>query len=364
MKDSTFWVGLDWHADSVMVSVFGSSGSEPRERFEVVPDARGLKRLIHRLKGLGPAVRCVYEAGPCGYEPQRILACARIDCAVAAPSLIPRRPGDRVKTDRRDADKLGRFYRAGELTMVPIPDDEQEALRDLVRAREDAKVDLLRRRHRLGKFLLRHGHRFRDGKAWTQRHWSWIRSIRFEQPHSQAVFEEYQSAVIEGLDQVARFDRLLEQAAQAPELAAKASRFQVLRGVATLTALTLIAEVGDLRRYGKASQFMGATGLVPSEHSSGASRHQGAITKTGNAHLRRALVEAAWHYRHRPGPSLRISHRRLGQPAALLSIARKADARLHRKYHRLIHRGKRSTQAAVAVARELAGFLWAIAQVA
>lgn len=364
MKNSTIWVGLDWHADSVMVSVFGASGSEPLERFEVIPDARGVRGLIRRLKGLGRDVRCVYEAGPCGYEPQRILARARISCAVAAPSLIPRRPGDRVKTDRRDADKLGRLYRAGELTMVAVPDEGQEALRDLVRAREDAKADLLRRRHRLSKFLLRHGHRYRDGNAWTQRHWSWIRSIRFTQPHSQAVFEEYQAAVTEGLDQVARFDHLLEQAAQAPVLAVKAAHFQVLRGVATRTALTLIAEVGDVRRYSKASQFMGATGLVPSEHSSGASRHQGAITKTGNAHLRRVLVEAAWHYRHRPGPSPRMAARRLGQPAAIVSIARKADARLHRKYHRLIHRGKRSTQAVVAVARELAGFIWAIAQVA
>jgi transposase len=364
MKDSTFWVGLDWHADSVSASVFGSTGNEPLERFEVVPDARGRARLIQRLKKLGRGVHCIYEAGPCGFEPQRMLARAGIACAVAAPSLIPRRPGDRVKTDRRDADKLGQLYRAGVLALVTIPDEEQESLRDLVRAREDSSSDLLRRRHRLSKFLLRHGHRYRDGKAWTQRHWSWIRSIRFEQPHSQAVFEEYQAAVVEGLDQLARFDRLIEQAARAPELAAKASGFQTLRGVATRTALTLIAEAGDLRRYAKASQFMAATGLVPSERSSGATRHQGAITKTGNAHLRRVLVEAAWHYRHRPGPSLTMTRRRLGQPAAVLSIARKADARLHRKYHRLIHRGKRSTQAVVGVARELAGFLWAIARVA
>ncbi len=248
--------------------------------------------------------------------------------------------------------------------LVTIPDQGQEALRDLVRAREDAKVDLLRRRHRLGKFLLRHGHRYRDGRAWTQRHWNWIRSLRFEQPHSQAVFEEYQAVVVEGLEQVARFDRLLEEAARCPELAAKASHFQVLRGVATRTALTLIAEVGDLRRYRKASQFMAATGLVPSEHSSGGQRRQGAITKTGNAHLRHVLVEAAWHYRHRPGPSPLLTRRRQGQPLHVIAIARKAEARLHRKYQRLIHRGKRSTQAVVAVARELAGFLWSIAQVA
>lgn len=364
MKDSTIWVGLDWHADSVVGSVFAATGSEPLERLEVVPDARGLARLMRRLKALGRDVRCVYEAGPCGYEPQRALAAARIACAVAAPSLIPRRPGDRVKTDRRDADKLGRLYRAGELTLVTIPDQGQEALRDLIRAREDAKVDLLRRRHRLGKFLLRHGHRYRDGRAWTQRHWGWIRSIHFEQPHSQAAFEQYQAAVVKELEQVARFDQLLEQAADAPELAAKASRFQALRGVARLTALTVIAEVGDLRRFAKASQFMSATGLIPSEHSSGGQRRQGAITRTGNAHLRRILVEAAWHYHHRPGPSRDLARRRQGQPPLVLAIARKAEARLHRKYHRLLLRGKRPTQAVVAVARELAGFIWAIAQVA
>ena len=184
------------------------------------------------------------------------------------------------------------------------------------------------------------------------------------QPHSQAAFEEYQAAAVEGFEQVARFDRLLEQAARDPELAAKAARFQALRGVATRTALTPIAEVGDLRRYAKASQFMSATGLVPSEHSSGGQRRQGAITKTGNAHLRHVLVEAAWHYRHRPGPSRDLARRRQGQPLPVLAIARKAEARLHRKYQRLMQRGKRSTQAVVAVARELAGFLWSIAQVA
>jgi transposase len=293
-----------------------------------------------------------------------MLARAGIACTVAAPSLIPRRAGDRVKTDRRDADKLGRLYRAGELTLVTVPEEGHEALRDLVRAREDASVDLLRRRHRLSKFLLRHGHRYRDGKAWTQRHWAWIRAIHFTQPHSQAVLEEYQAAVVEQLEQLARFNQLLQQAADLPELAAKASPFQTLRGVSTRTALTVLAEVGDLRRYAKASHFMSATGLIPSEYSSGNRRRQGAITKTGNAHVRRVLVEAAWHYRHRPGPSRDLSRRRLGQPLPVISIARKAEARLHRKYQRLTSRGKRSTQAVVAVARELAGFLWAIAQVA
>jgi transposase len=354
---------MDVHADSVQVSVFSSKGKEPIERFELVPDDRGWARAIRRLKAHGWRVRCVYEAGPCGYEPQRLLASRGLICEVAAPSLIPRRPGERVKTDRRDADKLGRLYRAGELTLVAVPNPKQEALRDLLRAREDAQGDLLRRRHRLGKFLLRHGHRYRDGKSWTQRHWSWIRGIRFEDPHARAVLEECLTSLNDQLEQVRRFDRLVEEASQRPEHAAKVACFKVLRGVATTTALTITSETGDLKRYAKAPQFMSATGLVPTEHSSGERRRQGAITRTGNAHLRRVFVEAAWHYRHRPVVTPTIRKRREGQPTAVLAIARRADQRLHAKFQRLVARGKRSTEAAVAVARELAGFVWAIGQV-
>jgi len=354
---------MDVHADSVTVSVFSTKGSEPVERFEVVPDDRGLARLVKRLKARGARVRCVYEAGPCGYELQRYLSRRGVVCEVAAPSLVPRRPGERVKTDRRDADKLGRLYRAGELSLVAVPDPKLEALRDLLRAREDAREDLLRRRHRLSKFLLRHGHRYRDGQNWTQRHWSWIRSIHFQDVHAHAVLEEYVIAVDEQLEQVKRFDRLIEEASQKPEHATKVDRFKTLRGVGTTTAMTLLSETGDLRRYLKASQFMSATGLVPSEHSSGSQRRQGAITRTGNAHLRRVLVEAAWHYRHGPSPSLAIRKRRDGQPELVRTIARRADSRLHGKFRRLTARGKRSTEAAVAVARELAGFVWAIGQI-
>lgn len=363
MKDSTFWAGMDVHADSVQVSVFSSKGKEPVERFEVLPDDRGWARAVRRLKARGSKVRCVYEAGPCGYEPQRILASRGVSCEVAAPSLIPRRPGDRVKTDRRDADKLARLYRAGELTLVSVPDPRQEALRDLLRAREDAYADLLRRRHRLSKFLLRHGYRYRAGSSWTQRHWSWIRAIRIENPHARAVLEEYLIAVEEALEQVRRFDRFVEEASRRPEHVAHVDRLKTLRGVGTTTALTIVSEGGDLRRYGKAPQFMSATGLVPSEHSSGERRRQGAITRTGNAHLRRVFVEAAWHYRHRPSLRSSIQKRRVGQPAPVIAIARAADLRLHQKFQRLTARGKRSTQAAVAVARELAGFVWAIGQI-
>ena len=362
MKDSTIWVGIDDHADTLEVSVFGSSGSEAIERFELMPDERGLRQLIRRLKGRGSDVRCVYEAGPCGYELYRYLRGRGIRCDVAAPALTPRRPGEKVKTDRRDAEKLGRFHRAGELTLIRVPDEGQEALRDLVRAREDAREDLLRRRHRLSKFLLRHGHRYRQGQNWTQRHWAFIRSIRFDQIHAQAVLEEYVLAIVEQVEQVKRFDALMEEASRQPEYAEKIGHLKVLRGVATTTALTILSETGDLRRYTGARQLMGATGLVPSEHSSGSRRRQGAITKTGNAHLRRVLVEAAWHYRHRSSPGPGIRARRAGQSQVVVAIARRADVRLHQKYRRLIARGKRPSQAVVAVARELAGFLWAIGQ--
>lgn len=362
MKDSTFWVGLDVHADVVKGSVFGCEGAEPIDRFELVPEEKGLRGLVRRLRGYGQ-VRCVYEAGPCGYWLQRYLSRQGVACEVTAPSLIPRRPGDRVKTDRRDADKLGRLYRCGELTMVAIPDRRQEGLRDLVRAREDVRVDLLRCRHRLSKFLMRRGYRYRGGVGWTQRHWSWIDSIGFADPQAQGVLEEAKQAVHEQIERVKRFDGRLEQASQQTESAPKVSRYKVLRGVSTTTAMTVLAEAGDLRRYRRASQFMSSTGLVPSEHSSGSRRRQGAITKTGNAHLRRILVEAAWQYRHRPLPGARIRARREGQPESVLAIARRADFRLHRKFRRLHDRGKTTGQAVVAVARELAGFFWALGQV-
>src|SRR5450759_941119 len=266
MSDSIYWVGLDVHADKVNAAVLRSDDSAPLEQWELVPDDRGLGRLAKRLKGYPGQVRCVYEAGPCGYELARHLRSREISCEVTAPGLIPKKPGDRVKTDRRDAFKLAHLYRAGELTMVAIPGPEQESLRDLLRAREDAKDDLLRRRHRLSKFLLRHGYRYRDGRAWTLRHWAWLRSIRFELPYAQVALEGYIGAVIEQAERVKEFDPLLEEAAQDPNYAARVKAYSALRGVATTTALTVIAEAGDLRRYRSAPGFMCATGLVSSEH--------------------------------------------------------------------------------------------------
>lgn len=356
-----FWVGMDDHAATIVVAVLRNEELAPVARFTVSNDEKGQKELIKRLRELKGEVRCVYEAGPCGYGLQRRLTKAEIHCDVAAPSLTPRRPGQRVKTDRRDALKLAELLRGGVLSMVTIPDVEREALRDLVRAREDAGEDLLRARNRLNGLLLRHGHRYQEGNRWTRRHWRWIHAVKLEQAHAQEALENYITVVKSCIDRVDALTKLLKTAAE--EHPQVISRYSALRGVDWLTALTVYAEFGDLRGYQNAPALMGAVGLVPCEDSSGERQRKGAITKTGNAHARRVLVEAAWHARRQPRVSEKLRKRRQNLPAEVVRIAEKADVRLHRKFSQMIYRNKRSTVAAVAVARELTGFLWAIAQV-
>jgi transposase len=355
-----FWVGMDDHAATIVVAVLRNEEAAPVERFTIGNDEKGLKELIKRLKALKGEVRCVYEAGPCGYGLQRRLMAAGIQCDVAAPSLTPQRPGQRVKTDRRDALKLAEMLRGQILTMVTIPDVEREALRDLVRAREDAGEDLLRARNRLSRLLLRHGQQYRKGTRWTRAHWQWINAVQLEQPHAQEALNNYITVVNSCKDRVDALTKLLKTASE--EHPQVIGRYSSLRGVDWLTALTLYSEFGDLRRYGSASSFMSAVGLVPSEDSSGPRQRRGAITKTGNAHARRVLVEAAWHARRQPKVGETLKKRRKNLPAEVVRIAEKADGRLHRKFTRMIFRNKRSTVAAVAVARELTGFIWAIAQ--
>ena len=365
MKKSTtkdrYWVGMDDHAATIVVAVLRNEEKTPAERFTVSNDEKGKKELIKRLRALQGEVRCVYEAGPCGYGLQRRLMKAGISCDVAAPSLTPRRPGRRVKTDRRDALKLAEMLRGQMLSMVTIPEVEREALRDLVRAREDAGEDLLRARNRLSRLLLRHEQQYREKNRWTRAHWRWIRAVRLNQQHAQTTLENYITVVESCIDRVAALTQLLKTAAE--EHQQVISRYSALRGVDWLTALTMYAELGDLRRYPCAPGVMDAVGLVPTEDSSGPTQRRGAITKTGNAHARRVLVEAAWHARHYPRVGEKLKKRRQNLPADVVRIAERADVRLHRKFSRMIYRSKRSTVAAVAVARELTGFLWAIAQI-
>jgi transposase len=362
-NDNTVWVGMDTDAKKNQVALYRGWENAPTE-FESGMDSKGIQRLIQRLKQEDGEVHCVYEAGPCGYELYRKLRQAGIHCDVVAPSLTPRKPGDRVKTNRRDAQKLGRLYRAGELTVIEVPSEKQEAVRDLMRAREDIREDLTRRQHRLSRFLLRQGYVYAAGDKWTQKFWSWVRTIRFPDPNLETVLEECIRAIEQSQEQLKTFDGKVEEIAQHPDYVGKVARYKTLRGVQTITAMTIVAEVGDMRRYAKAPQFMASIGLVSSEYSTGDEQRRGHITKTGNAHLRRVLIEAAWHYRHRSRVGASIKKRRQGQAEAVVSIAERADQRLNRKFHRLVDRyNKKPVVAAVATARELAGFVWAIGHI-
>lgn len=355
------WIGIDDHADKWTIAQYRGTEEKPGKEFELVPGDAGYRKLISHAKGLDGEVRIVYEAGPCGYELYRRLTRAGLNCQVAAPSLTPRKPGERVKTNRRDAAKLGRYYRSGELTIIAVPDPQRESLRDLVRARSAVQADLVSIRNQITKLVLRYGHRYRDGKAWTVRFWAWLRKIELA-GHSQTVLDEMMLTHKQRAEQLGRHDQEIERAAKQPEYAAYVAGLSVLRGIGTLSAMTLLSELGDLRRFPTASQAMAAVGLVPSEYSTGDKTSRFSITKAGNAHVRHVVVEAAWHYQRRVISGARIRARRKGQPQALVDIAEKCDLRLNRKFFRMTSRGKRSTVAAVAVARELVGFIWAIGQ--
>lgn len=360
-QDSTI-IGLDVHKETITAAVLPPGAERVVETLKISNTPSALAALVHRLQSRGP-LACVYEAGPCGYEVQRQLTALGQPCAVIAPALTPRRPGDRVKTDRRDAEKLARWYRAGELTVIRVPSRAEEAARDLVRAREDAVIDRLAARHRLTKFLLRQGRVYRETRhAWGVLHGLWLKRQRFEPAALQQTFEAYVRSLAETDARVASVDQALAELAQQDPYRTPVAYLRCLKGVDTLSALTVVVEVQDFRRFVTAAAFMSFTGLVPSEASSGERVRRGSITKTGNTHLRRVLVEAAWCNRHGQVVSRELALRRRDTVPAVLAIARKAQARLHRRYWRLVSRGKRQTVAVTAVARELAGFIWAIGQ--
>jgi transposase len=359
------FVGLDVHADTITVAV-AETGGEVRSLGTIPNRLESIRKLIGKLAPAG-TLKCCYEAGPTGYVLYWQLAQLGVACEVIAPSLIPTKAGDRVKTDRRDAEKLARCYRAGELTSVWVPDANHEALRDLVRAREAAKKDQLRHRHRLGKFLLRHGKRPTDvGKAWTQKYLNWIRiHVHFEQAALETTLKHYREEVDHIAERITKLEQAIDEAVQQapPEIRAVIEALQALRGVAQTTAATVVSELGSLSRFPNPSQLMGYSGLVSSEYTSGNRVQRGRITKSGNAHLRRVLLEASWTYRHRPNVQGRVLRR---QKSLALSeeanrIAWKAQQRLHKRFAALTARGKETNVAATAVARELLGFMWAIA---
>ena len=359
-------VGLDVHAETIAAAVAEPDGTV-RDLGIISHRPEAVRKLLAKL-GERAALRVCYEAGPTGYALYWQLTAWGIPCDVIAPSLVPTKTGDRVKTDRRDAAKLARCYRAGDLTPVFVPDAATEALRDLVRAREVTKQDQLRARHRLSKFLLRHGRTRPEGmRAWTGRHLTWLGQQRFDGPGADALqtaYEEYRSALTVLADRVARLEHAITAAVAslAPAQQALVGALAALRGVQQVTAATVVSEVTTLRRFASARQLMGYAGLVPREHSSGGSTRRGAITKTGNAHLRRVLVESAWAYRHRPMTTGLLRARQQGQPPAVLAIADRAQQRLCTKYRRLAAKGKPPVFIATTIARELLGFMWALAQ--
>jgi transposase len=362
MRKDTRFVGLDVHADSIAVA-WAERGGEVRSLGVIPNRPESLRKQMKKLGSPGQ-LRVCYEAGPTGYTVYWELVGLGIHCDVVAPTLVPVKAGDRVKTDRRDAAKLARCYRAGDLTPVWVPDPAHEALRDLVRAREAAKADQLRARHRLQKFLLRHGRRAPDGlRAWTEGHLTWIRNtVHFEALAQQAVLSDYLAEVDHAKERIRRLERAIDDAVSAaPErMRDVITALQALRGIAKVSAVTIVAEVGQLSRFARPSQLMGYSGAVPREYSSGARIQRGAITKTGNAHLRRIIVEAAWSYRHRPAVTGALRQRQQGLGEEVKQIAWKAQHRLHGRYRKLTGKGKNKQQVVTAIARELLGFIWAI----
>jgi transposase len=362
MADRITYVGLDVHKEGIVVAVAaGGLRGEVREYGRIANTPTALDRLLRKLGGDGVSLRFCYEAGPCGYGIQRQVSTAGHECVVVAPSLIPRRAGNRVKTDRRDAASLARLHRAGELTAVWVPDARHEAMRDLARTRLDAVHSLRRARQQLSGFLLRQGCHY-GRPAWTKLHRRWLAGLKFEQAVHHIVLEDYIAAV-EAAE--TRRDRLTTQIeAMLPDwtLAPVVAALQTMRGIALVNAATLIAELGDLSRFADPRQLMAYLGLVPSEHSSGASVRRGGITRAGNGAARRLLIEAAWSYRFPARISRELLLRQENQPKPIRDIAWKGQVRLCARYRKLARTGKPANVVTTAIARELTGFVWAIAR--
>ena len=362
MRTITHFVGLDVHKDTIVIAVAPAEGGEPRCLGTIPNDWTKLRNRLRKIGAVDSLAVC-YEAGPMGYPLHRRLVGEGIEACVIAPSLIPRAPGDRVKTDRRDALALARFFRSGDLTPVRVPDEQTEAVRDLTRAREDAKAAERTVRLQLNHFLLRHNHPYRKTR-WSKMHIEWIRKIHFEDGTLNRVLCDALRAVELAGERVAQLTQdmadILEEDEWQYSILAKS--LMALRGVSVVTATILAAELGDLRRFASAPQMMSFLGLVPSEHTSGGRERRGRITRTGNAHVRRVLVESAWAYTHRARMSREIAARNEGLPQAVRDIAWKAQTRLCNKYRKMSHHRKHKCKIAVAIARELVGFIWAIGQ--
>ncbi len=353
---------MDVHKETIAVSVAPSNAAEVRYFGEIANTPQAIEKLVKQLRKDSADLKFCYEAGPCGYGIHRQLMDLGWQCQVVAPSLIPKKAGDRVKTDRRDSLMLARLHRAGELTAVWVPDGAQEALRDLTRAREDMKHLQRQAKQRLLAFLLRHGRSYSGKSNWTLAHYRWLEEVKFEQAVQQIVFQEYVDTVKAMTKRVEGLDKQIEAAAPQCVFWAVIQALMALRGVNLLTAVTIVAEIGDLKRFTSAPQLMAYLGVVPSEHSSGATKSRGGITKTGNGHVRRVLVEAAWTYRHPARKTATLQRRAERTSQEVQEIAWNGQKRMCGRYKLLEGRGKLKVQVCTAIARELAGFIWAIGQ--
>jgi transposase len=362
-QSSTLYVGLDVHKESIAVAyVAKDHGAEVIYLGTIGTRHCDIDKLIRNMQSKAKHLVFVYEAGPCGYWLYRYLRKKGYECWVVAPSLLPKKAGDRVKTDRRDAVQLARLMRSGDLTPVYVPTVEDEAIRDLSRAREEAIGDLKTAKFRLKAFLLRHDIRYTGRATWSPAHLRWLSEVVCPTPAQQIVFQEYVRAVNEHTERLQRLEQELQEQVKSWRLRPVVDALQALRGVQFTVAVTMVAELGDLTRFDTPRQLMKFLGLIPSEYASGERRRQGAITKAGNTHARRALVEGAWAYRYPAKVSRHLQLRLETQPKVIQDISWKAQVRLCQRYRRLMARGKQATQVVVAIARELVGFMWAIAK--
>lgn len=360
MSESITYVAMDTHKKQHTVAVVYSGNGE-LQNFSVKNVVKDIAKMVRQIKKRSAGnVEFCYEAGVCGFSLQRQIEKLGCKCSVIAPSLVPTKPGDRIKTDKRDARKLLGQFVAGQLTVVYAPNQQQEAARELTRCRQAAQENLKRIRHQLVKLLTRHGYIYSQGRHWTNRHLDWLRSLQFDLPDLELAFELNYSELMHCMQRLASLDKQVEQLADRPQYRELVGLLRCFRGIDTLTATTILTEVFEFARFESPRALMAYLGLVPSEHSSGDHRGRGSITKAGNKRVRRLLVESSWHYRHRPSISRELKKRREGQPQWAIDIADHAMFRLHRRYRNLFERGKPPTKLIVAVARELAGFIWAV----
>jgi transposase len=357
--EQEYYIGMDVHKDFVQMAVFEHTGEEPVYERKLTNDTALLIKEAARFSRKGKT-ETAYEAGCLGYVIQRAMKEAGIPCYVLPANKVAKKRTERIKTDKRDARLIGRELRSRSIRPISVPDEVDEAARDLLRCREDVNEDLRRVKQRLLKFMVRHGHIFSEGNNWTRKHWHWLDQRQFNQEHERMVYEEYRSQIRSLEERLARLEQQVVEIAESPRYKAGVSRLRAFKGIDYIIALAVLCEIGDFLRFANAKAFMSYLGFVPSESSSGGKRNQGGITKAGNGHLRRLLVEAAWHYTKNARPGKRLEQRRQTSPVNIIDTADRALYRLHRKYIRLVLKGKHKNVAVTAVARELAGFIWAV----